>query len=58
MVQAINLGIEAPEGAAVAKIPEKSEVKFRDGTKYHVFRNVYYRPYYFKNEYVYIVTKV
>jgi len=50
--------VEAPEGAAVALIPEESEVIFKDGTKYHVFQNVYYRPYFFKNEYVYVVTKV
>ncbi len=49
--------VEAPEGAAVAVIPNNNEVIIRDGTKYHFFKDVYYRPYYFKNEYLYVVTK-
>jgi len=50
--------VAAPEDAAVSSLPEESTVKVVNGIKYHVFLDVYYRPYFFKNEYIYVVTKI
>lgn len=50
--------VPAPEGAMVSTIPDESKVKMVNGVKYHVYLDVYYRPHFYRNDYVYVVSKV
>lgn len=49
--------VAPPVGAVVTYLPATQEVRYYEGTKYHFFSNVYYRPIYRGSDLVYQVVR-